>query len=219
MNHTTTMKASIVAVLSLGALLEASEPKPVAQLRITKPGDLIFKETGTAPLNPANRFFHGDWKLVEGGMLGTQNEPHLATIRMDHDFNDVIFQFDIKFLDPGEMFFCSWNKGKGGHSMDAIVNQKTGQLRIIKADLDGKDGPDVSVVVAKQDGLKIELNQWYTCTIEAKGDKAALHFDGQCIEGQHALLSVPKFSFFINVGGSQKTEKTMIRNIVLWKSE
>lgn len=206
-------------MLCLGSLLEAAEITPTPNLLISKAGELIFKESGEAPLNPTTRFFHGDWKFVEGGMLGTQNETHLATIRMDHDFNDVVFQFEIKFLDPGEMFFCSWNKGKGGHSMDAVVNQKTGELRIIKADLDGKDGPDVAVVVAKKEGLKIELDKWYTCTIEQNGDKAALHFDGQSIEGQHELLSVPKFNFFINVGGNQKTEKTMIRNIALWKAE
>jgi hypothetical protein len=219
MRKITPLIPSLLSILCLGTVLNASEIMPSQSLLISKAGELIFKETGEPPLKPTTRFFHGDWKFVEGGMLGTQNEPHLATIRMDQDFNNVVFQFEVMFLDPGEMFFCSWNKGKGGHSMDAVVNQKTGQLKIIKADLDGKDGPDVAVVIAQKAGLKIELNRWYTCTIEQKGEKAALHFDGQSIEGQHPLLTVPKFNFFINVGGSQRTEKTMIRNIALWKAE
>ncbi len=215
---TSIVKKLVFSMFCVGALLQANDTTPIPNLLISKAGELIFQETGEAPLNPTSRFFHGDWKFVEGGMLGTQNEKHLASIRMDRDFNDVVFQFDIKFLDPGEMFFCSWNKAKGGHSMDAVVNQKTGLIQIMKADQDGP-GPDVTVVVAKKDGLKIELNKWYTCTIEQKGDTAALHFDGQSIEGQHEFLSAPKFNFFINVGGNQKTEKTMIRNIALWKAE
>lgn len=103
--------------------------------------------------------------------------------------------------------------------MDAVVDQKTGQMKIIKADLDGKKGPDKAVVLANHHGPDIELNKWYTCTIEQKGDKAVLHFNGIAIEGQHEKLLVPKFNFFINVGGKQQTEKTIIRNIKLWKAE
>lgn len=218
MKITSSFNVSVISLLCFGAMLKADEISPAPNLLISKAGELIFKESGDAPLDPATRFFYGDWKFVEDGMLGTQNERHLATIRTDRDFNDVILQFEIKFLDSGRMSFVSWNKGKGGHSMDAVVNQQTGLLEIIKADQDGP-GPDLRVSVAKKGGLKIALNKWYTCIIEQKGDKAALHFDCESIEGQHAFFSAPKFNFFINVGGSQETEKTMIRNIALWKAD
>lgn len=207
----------IFLCVSLNGLAVYGE-SPAVNLKISKAGELIFEEMGKAPLDNKSRFYHGKWEFVEDGMLGTQDEPHLATIRIDRDFNDVIFQFDIKFLDPGRMFFCSWNKDKGGHSMDAEIDQINGQMKIIKADLDGKKGPDKQAVLAKGKGDKIKLNQWYTCVIEQKGVKAALHFNGTVIEGVHEKLLVPKFNFFINVGGKQHTEKTMIRNIKLWKA-
>ena len=189
-----------------------------ATLIFSKKGAVLLEEDGKEPLAEKFKFEHCEWVFTEEGMLGTRDKSHNATISATHSFNNVILQFDIKFIDSGAMKFVSW-KRRSGHAFDVHVDQMAQSLVLLKGDLDGKEGPDKKARLAEKKGVSILINKWYTVTIEQKGDRAALHFDGHTLEVKHEGLLKERWKFFINVGGKKKNEKTLIRNIKLWKAE
>jgi hypothetical protein len=191
--------AFTIAVCSFSTAL--AEKNATIETKIATVGSPVIKESFDSPLGKPAVAVKGQWKVVEGVLVGKElaTDKHAAVLNYQKKNRNSVVRFAFKLDGETKGFNFSLNHS-GGHLFRVVVAPSKMTLNL---DKDKKDPKSKAKVLATAKG-EFEQGKWHTMQIEMLGDRVVAQTDGGLIvEGSHAKLDTDKPNYrFVMRGDS-----------------
>ncbi|MEQ1841021.1 MAG: hypothetical protein ABL994_11460 [Verrucomicrobiales bacterium] len=140
----------------------------------------------------------GEWKVVEGALLGAEleSDKHAAVFSIPDPHKDSTISFRFR-LDGAKGFHLSYNHAKG-HLFRVTVGAGVVSLAM---DKDKKDPASKAEPLGKEDFVP-KAGEWYTMTCSVEGDTAKVTCGDLTITGTNAGLVKEKTGYRLVVQGA-----------------
>lgn len=189
----------VIAICSFSTAL--ADKNVTIKTKIASVGSPVIEESFDAPLAKPATAVKGEWKVVEGVLVGKElaADKHAAVLNYQKQNRNSVVRFSFKFDGDTEGFNFSLNHA-GGHLFRVVVAPTKMTLNL---DKDKKDPESKAVVLATAKG-EFESREWYTMQIEMLGDRVVAQTDnGLTVEGSNAKLDTDKPNYrFVMRGDS-----------------
>lgn len=204
---------TLAAVLAIGMVTRAADPKPSFDPLMTKPGKLLLAEDFDKGLGKEWRVAKGRYEAKDGAVVAAElpTDMHGAVARRNLEMKDAIIELTFR-LDGSKGATISLNGAKG--HVCRVTLRPTG-LGVQKDDQDGKAGADKAVVLGL-DRSPIKEGEWHTVLLELRGPEMLARLDGKAVAyGRSEAVDKPKTNVGITVAG----QSASFKKLRIWEAE
>ena len=159
----------------------------------------VKADFSTATLPETWTGLKGDWKVVEGALVGAEleSDEHAAVLSIPDVHKDSTIRFRFR-MDGAKGFHLSYNHPKGHLFRVTLV----GDVLTLAMDKDKKDPASKAEVLGKET-LTLKPGEWTEMSCAVTGDTAKVTCGGKTLSGTHANLAKEKTGYrFVVMGAS-----------------
>ena len=157
----------------------------------------VRADFSTATLPEAWAGLKGEWKVVDGALVGAEleSDKHAAVFSIPDLHKDSTISFRFR-VDGAKGFHLSYNHPKGHLFRVTVI----GDVLTLSMDKDKKDPASKAEVLGKE-MIVLKPGEWVEMSCAVTGDTAKVTCGGKTISGTHANLVKEKAGYRLVVQG------------------